>query len=88
MEPETRNRRSKAKWEMLVFRSTLSTAHQPAPCLSSTLYFQDEADAANKLAKMTQLANQNAEYNPNRSVAMGVDQLTIVDSGSEGEWSD
>lgn len=40
------------------------------------------------MARMTQLANQNAEYNPNLSVAMGVDQPTIVDSGSEGEWSD
>ena len=38
------------------------------------------------MAKMTQLANQNAEYNPNLSVAMGVDQPTIVDSDSEGDW--
>eukprot|EP00752_Nemacystus_decipiens_P003781 g3481.t1 len=49
---------------------------------------KEESDAANTMARMTQLANQNAEYNPNLSVAMGVDQPTIVDSGSEGEWSD
>lgn len=42
------------------------------------------------MAKMTKLANQNAAYNPNRSigVVMGVDQPTIVDSDSEGDWSD
>ncbi|CAM9508972.1 unnamed protein product [Ectocarpus fasciculatus] len=49
---------------------------------------QEEKHAADTMAKMTTLANQNAEYNPNLSVAMGVDQATIVDSGSEGEWSD
>lgn len=51
-------------------------------------FFQEERHAADTMAKMTQLANQNAEYNPNLSVAMGVDQPTIVDSGSEDGWSD
>lgn len=42
------------------------------------------------MQKMSKLANQNAAYNPNRSVGvvMGVDQPTIVDSGDEEEWSD
>lgn len=51
-------------------------------------FVQEEKHAADTMAKMTTLANQNAEYNPNLSVAMGVDQATILDSGSEGEWSD
>lgn len=40
--------------------------------------------------KMSKLANQNAAFNPNRSVAvvMGVDQPTIIDSEDEGDWSD
>ncbi|CAM9152559.1 unnamed protein product [Ascophyllum nodosum] len=50
----------------------------------------EEKAAAETRAKMAQLANQNAQFNPNRSVAvvMGVDQPTIVDSGSEDDWSD
>lgn len=63
-------------------------AHRPASLPFSAPFFQEENDAANTMARMSQLANQNAEYNPNLSVAMGVDQPTIVDSGSEGEWSD
>lgn len=72
-------------------RSTISTTitRQPTSLLSPPLSrYQEEIDAANTMARMAQLANQNAEYNPNLSVALGVDQPTIVDSGSEGEWSD
>lgn len=51
---------------------------------------QEEKDAADMMHKMSKLANQNAAFNPNRSVAvvMGVDQPTIIDSEDEGDWSD
>lgn len=50
---------------------------------------QEEKDAAQMMHKMSKLANQNAVFNPNRSVGvvLGVDQPTIVDS-DDGEWSD
>lgn len=51
---------------------------------------QEEKDAANTMATMMRRANENAAYHPNQSVGvvMGVDQPTIVDSESEGDWSD
>lgn len=77
-----------ARNELLESALPLRTPHRPASAPSSIPPFQEEVDAANTMARMAQLANQNAEYNPNLSVAMGVDQPTIVDSGSEGDWSD
>ncbi|CAM9229512.1 unnamed protein product [Laminaria digitata] len=51
---------------------------------------KEEKDAANTMALMMRRANENAAYHPNQSVGvvMGVDQPTIADSGSEGDWSD
>ena len=42
------------------------------------------------MATMMRRANENAAYHPNQSVGvvMGVDQPTIADSESEGDWSD
>lgn len=59
----------------------------PPPYLT---VWQEEKDAANMMQKMSKLANQNAAFNPNQSVAvvMGVDQPTIVDSEDEDAWSD